>query len=416
MVRFGVVGVRNFANTHIRNLGILEKEGTAKLTAILVNDQQRNGEAAKELANRGVKVFTSWDDMLAQGKDYFDVLSLPVSIHTHAPMSIDAMRAGYNLLVEKPPAPTIQELDEMIAVSRETGRWCAVGFQFIHSVTIRKLKDKIVNGDLGEIADISCKAYWPRTKSYYTRNGWAGKTVWNGNIVLDGPVNNALAHYLNNMLFLASDVPDQAVEIDTVHAELYRGHTYIQAEDTTCMRVTCKSGTTIHFYVTHCSGRVLNPYMEITGTRGKVVWKMDETTEITYEDGTRETFSNDGVDPWLEVLRTCARVSRGELEKPYCRVDNCRSFVLAVNGAYESSRRVHPIPLQYVTESENKAGDLVTVVEGIESYMDEAFSSRKLLSEIGVPWSVKTEPFSMDGYTRFEIPAEMDTDLKTSEG
>ena len=90
--------------------------------------------------------------------------------------------------------------------------------------------------------------------------------------------------------------------------------------------------------------------------------------------------------------------------------------MLAVNGAYESSRRVHPIPLQYVTESENKAGDLVTVVEGIESYMDEAFSSRKLLSEIGVPWSVKTEPFSMDGYTRFEIPAEMDTDLKTSEG
>lgn len=416
MVRFGVVGVRNFANTHIRNLKRLEKEGVARLTAILVLDSERNGVAARTLENDGVRVFTSWDDMLAQGKDCFDVLSLPVSIHTHAPMSIEAMRAGYDVLVEKPPAPTIQELDEMIAASRETGKFCAVGFQFIHSVTIRRLKDKIVNGDLGEIKDISCKAYWPRMRDYYTRNAWAGKTASDGHVVLDGPINNALAHYLNNMLFLASPVPDQEAEIDTVQAELYRGHTYIQAEDTSCLRVTCKSGATIHFYVTHCSKQVLNPHMEIAGTRGKVLWQMNETTEIAYEDGTTETFTNDSVDPWLEVFRTCSRAFKGELEKPYCRVDNSRSFVLAINGAYESSRRVHPIPVQYVTEGENDARQFATVVENIEGYMDQAFGSRKLLSEIGVPWGVRTEPFSMEGYTRFELPAEMDIDLTTSEG
>jgi len=416
MVRFGVVGVRNFANTHINNLKKLEKEGAARLGAVLVLDVERNGSAVRSLENSGIKVFTSFDEMLAQGRNYFDVLSLPVSIHTHAPMAVKAMRAGYDVLVEKPPAPTIQELDEMIAVSRETGKFCAVGFQFIHSVTIRKLKDKIVNGDLGEIKDISCKAYWPRTKSYYTRNSWAGKTVWNGHIVLDGPVNNALAHYLNNMLFLASPVPDQEAEIESVQAELYRGHTYIQAEDTSCLRVVCKGGTTIHFYVTHCPKRTLNPHMEITGTRGRVLWLMNETTEITYNDGTREVFSNNGVSPWLEVFRVCARAFKGEIEKPYCRADNCRSFVLAVNGAYESSRRVHPIPLQYVTEGEDETGEFVTVVEDIENYMDQAFSSRKLLSEIGVPWAVKTEPFSMEGYTRFELPKEMDIELTSSEG
>jgi predicted dehydrogenase len=416
MVRFGVVGVRNFAQSHIRSLEKLQKEGIARLGAVLVVDPELNGAAALSLENAGIKVFRDYDSMLAEGREYFDVVSLPVSIHTHAPMAIKGMQAGYDVLVEKPPAPTIQELDRMIAVSKETGRFCAIGFQFIHSVTIRRLKDKIVNGDLGDITDIACKAYWPRLKPYYTRNAWAGKTVWDGHIVLDGPINNALAHYLNNMLFLASPVPDQQAEIDTVQAELYRGHTYIQAEDTSCLRVACKSGATVHFYVTHCSKITFNPYMEITGTRGKAVWRMNENTEITYSDGTRETFNNNGVDPWLEVFRTSARAYTGELEKPYCRADNTRSFVLAINGAYESSRKIHPVPLEFITEGENEAGDFATVIEGIEGIMDEAFSSRKLLSEIGVPWSVKTEPFSMEGYTEFKLPREMDIDSASSVG
>ncbi len=40
----------------------------------------------------------------------------------------------------------------------------------IHSRTIRKLKEIILRGELGEIREISCKACWPRFKSYYTRN------------------------------------------------------------------------------------------------------------------------------------------------------------------------------------------------------------------------------------------------------
>lgn len=409
MVRFAVVGIRNYAGTHINNLRKLEREGIAKLGAVLVTDQEKNGEAALRLERQDVRIFDDYDDMLSQGSEFFDVISLPTSIHTHAPMAIRSMKAGFNTLVEKPPAPTIQDLDRMIAVSRETGKFCAVGFQFIHSVTIRRLKEIIASGALGEIRDIACKAYWPRYKSYYTRNAWAGHTVCNGHVVLDGPINNALAHYLNNMIYLASPVPDEQAEIDTVQAELYRGHTYIHAEDTSCVRVTCKNGATIHFYVTHCSKGTFNPYMEITGTKGSVVWLMNETTEITYSDGRREAFSNDGVDPWLEVFRTCAGASRGELQKPHCRVDNCRSFVLAVNGAYESSRRVHPIPERFVNEFVNDRGEVVTIVEGIEDIMDQAFSSRKLLSEIGVEWSVDTEPFSMEGYTEFRLPKEMDT-------
>jgi hypothetical protein len=90
--------------------------------------------------------------------------------------------------------------------------------------------------------------------------------------------------------------------------------------------------------------------------------------------------------------------------------------VLTINGAYESTRRVHPIPERLVNEFVNDRGELITVVEGIEDIMDQAFSSRKLLSEMGVEWGVSTEPFSMEGYTEFRLPKDMDTCDTCGEG
>lgn len=403
-VRFAVVGVRNFAAEHIQSIRCLEAEKTGQLTAVVVKDQVRNKGAVEKLQSEGVRVFASVDELLDAGRQCFDILTAPTSIPSHTPIAVKAMEAGFDVVIEKPPAPTIQDLDWLIEVSEKTGRFCSVGFQFIHSVTIRKLKEMIVAGKLGEIQEIACWAYWPRLKSYYDRNPWAGCTTLNGEIVLDGPINNALAHYLNNMLYLASELFDCSEEPQWVQAELYRGHTYITAEDTSCVRIMTRNGIPIHFYVTHCSDLNMGPVMEITGTKATVKWypMEQERTEVYYTDGRIETFDDQGINPWVQVMRVAARTFRQELDRPWCRPDNCRGFVLSINGAYESSQGVHPIPPNYVREFAMPNGDLRTEVVGIRQHMDTAFTKRKLLSEIGVEWAVPTKPFSLTGYTRFE--------------
>ena len=156
-----------------------------------------------------------YQDLLDSGQGLVDIITLPVAIHTHYDMAKRGLEAGYNIILEKPPVPTVQQLDDLMRVERETGNFVAVGFQMIYSRSLRRLKEIILEGRLGEIKEITCRGYWPRTDGYYRRNEWAGKVIVDGQLVLDGPMNNALAHYLNNMLFIAGPDMDSSAGLLT---------------------------------------------------------------------------------------------------------------------------------------------------------------------------------------------------------
>lgn len=399
-VRFAIVGVRNFANAHYRRVKQLEKTGEGKLVAVVVTDQKRNAKRVEELKAEGVTIYNYYEQLLNEAKDTVDIICLPTSIPSHGELAAKAMLAGYDVIMEKPPVPTIDEMDYLRRVEQETGKFCSVGFQFMHSRTIHKLKKMLLNGELGKLQNIATRGYWPRLKSYYDRNAWAGRLVYNSQLVLDGPVHNALAHYLQNMLFLAGTTEQDSAELKTIRAEMYRGHTYIQSSDTTCLEIKTKDDVGIYFYVTHCPDVNYGPVTEIVTDKAVVTWVNTEKTKITWNDGRVEEFDNEGLDPYLEVFRLPAKKFRGEIDQLPSTLENTRSFVLAVNGLYLSSKKVREIPAEYVKEFEEK-GDLRTLVQDIVPLMDKACAERKLLSDIGVEWAQPTETVSLEGLTEF---------------
>lgn len=404
---FAVVGVRNFADTYIRNIRKLEDEGF-RLTGVVVRDQVKNADRVAELRQEGVRIFDSYEELLSDGHDFVDVLCLPTSIHTHVEMASEAMHRGYNVLMEKPPTPTLEQHNTLVQAVEETNKFCSVGFQYIHSPTIRRLKELLVDGELGEIEEIATKGYWPRMRSYYERNPWAGRQIYEGNLILDGPVHNAFAHYLNNMLFLSGGSLHESAEPTRLTAEMYRGHTYIDAPDTTAVQLATDTDVDISFYVTHAPEERVDPHMEITGTKGEVTWKqVDERTRIEYADGEVETFDNEGEDPRLDVLRVAAERATGERDRLWCTPENTRGFVQAVNAAYRSAQYIYPIPETYVSEFENEDGEYQTVVEDMNSILDEAFADRKLISETDADWGVSTQQTrtsAEDRFTPFSLP------------
>ena len=48
-VAFAVVGVRNFAAEHIKQLGLLAEEGLGELKAVVITDMDKNKAKAQEL-------------------------------------------------------------------------------------------------------------------------------------------------------------------------------------------------------------------------------------------------------------------------------------------------------------------------------------------------------------------------------
>ena len=400
-VGFAVVGVRNFAGSYLQHIEELEKEGKMKLTAVVVRDQVYNSDKVRELRHKGIAIYNSYEDLLKEGKACVDIIGLPVSIPTHAEMAIKGMKAGYNILLEKPPAPTVQEIDAMIETEQETGRFCSIGFQYIHSHTIRKIKKFILDGKLGEIEEIAVKGFWPRFKSYYERNGWAGKSVSMGQLVLDGPMHNAFAHYLNNMIFIAGPDMQSSAQLKRVRAELYRGHSFIEADDNSCLEAETINGTKIYFYVTHIPEENRDPVMEIVGSKGKISWKKNEETKIELNNGEVLEFDNEGLNPKKEVFRIAADKQLGLIENLYCTPKNTRNFVVAINGAYDSAQKIKAIPQDQVEEFTNDEGEYQTVMPGIDQLIDQAFSERKLLSDLDINWAEKTEWVNVENYPGF---------------
>ncbi|MFW5719309.1 MAG: Gfo/Idh/MocA family protein [Halanaerobium sp.] len=401
-VGIAVVGVRNFAGSYLRNIEELEAEGKMKLTAVVVNDQVNNADKVRELRHKGIAVYSSYENLLKEAKAWVDIIGLPVSIPTHAEMAIKGMKAGYNILLEKPPAPTVQEIDAIIKTEKETGRFCSIGFQFIHSHTIRKIKQFILEGKLGEIKEIAAKGFWPRFKSYYARNDWAGKSVVMGQLVLDGPMHNAFAHYLNNMIYIAGSEMNTSAPLKKIRAELYKAHSYIEADDTSCMELETVNGVNIYFYVTHAPEELRHPYMEIVGEKGKIKWYMEtEETVIELKNGKVIKFDNNNIDPYKEEFRVVVRKQLGEIESLYCTPENTRNFVVAINGAYDSAQKIQAIPQDLVEEFTNDNNEYQTVLPGIDKLIDQAFAERKLLSDFDIDWAVKTKWVNVENYPGF---------------
>ncbi|MBI3971229.1 MAG: Gfo/Idh/MocA family oxidoreductase [Chloroflexi bacterium] len=77
-------------------------------------------------------------------------------------IAIDAMRAGAHVWIEKPPAATVQEVQEMLTAERETGRFVQVGYKKMFFTAIAKAKEIISRTEeFGEPAQIYVR--YPQT-------------------------------------------------------------------------------------------------------------------------------------------------------------------------------------------------------------------------------------------------------------
>jgi xylose dehydrogenase (NAD/NADP) len=83
-----------------------------------------------------------------------DVIYNPLPNHLHADWTIKALRAGKHVLCEKPMALSLQEIDEMTAAAKETGKVLAEALMYRHHPQTLKVKEIMDSGVLGSINTI----------------------------------------------------------------------------------------------------------------------------------------------------------------------------------------------------------------------------------------------------------------------
>lgn len=220
---------------------------------------------------------------------------------------------------------------------------------------------------------------------------------------MDGPINNPLAHLLNNMVLLGAEKGSGTggkAEIVSARAELYHGND-IESEDTSCIHAKMDNGVNLYFYVTLCCNKFETPRIIVEGTKGTAIWHYSNGLDVDSGEvklNLRPDREN-GVD---NIYRNLCEVINGEKEELYCSVKDTRNFVLASNGAFESSGTVHKVPEEYISHVSN--GEAVEVhIKDIGEIMERAAAEKKLFSEIGVEWAKPGKEFSLKDYKNFAL-------------
>jgi len=403
MVRLAIVGIGGYGWDLVRTISGVAQGVGCRLIAAADARFPAFPERADELSDAGVELFDDGLRMFEALRGGCEAVYIATGIASHGPLTIAAAQAGYHVHLEKPPAATIQEVDSMLEALRTAGRFCLVGFQALHSDDIRFLKDRVVSRRLGRVRTLACRAGWPRTRAYYNRNEWAGRLKVGDAWVLDGPATNALSHQMTNMLFLASAEPARLAVPTSVRAELYAAGP-ADSHDTAAIEIRTADGPAAYFLGSHCTEGNFGPIIEIDGDRGHVVWSMAEGATITYENGSKECCGAENDAGRGEMVANFVEAIRADDPSALrCELAATRAFVLALDGAHESSGRIHRIRSPHARRLDQRADGGRTVVDGLDEMLCCAAQERCLLSDLPdrPPWAVETRPYELARYDSF---------------
>lgn len=144
MVGVGVIGCGRIAQT--RHLPEYRDNSDVKIIAVYDFNSQRAMEIAEEY---DAKAYLSYEELLSDPN--IDAVSVCVRNSDHAAITIAALKAGKHVLCEKPMAVTLEECEEMVRVSKETGKFLMIGHNQRLIRTHQKAKELIESGAIGDI-------------------------------------------------------------------------------------------------------------------------------------------------------------------------------------------------------------------------------------------------------------------------
>lgn len=200
-VRLGIVGCG--AITREAHLPVIIGDRRVDLAVLCDRDR---GNATHAAHASGVDAEIATDIAELAGKVDAAIVAVPPRFH--APIAIQLMEMGIDVLCEKPLAITATDGRKMVDAARRTERVLAVALMMRFFPHNRWLADLVEEGEIGEVREVivedGAPLDWPMaSNSYFDRNATGGGVLFDSGV-----------HLLDRVLWLFGDLGDIAYEDD----------------------------------------------------------------------------------------------------------------------------------------------------------------------------------------------------------
>ena len=381
--RVAIVGIHGYGASHVVHALDLQAQSRIRLVGLvdpLVGPVIREGRVIG--LDQLPPIYPDIEDLL--NSEAVDVVIVATPLHTHRAVAEVALKAGADVLLEKPPVTTLSDFHELTALAQSTDARVQVGFQSLGSRALAALKEQIGTGFLGDIQSIAAYGSWTRDRRYWTRATWAGRRTLNGRPVVDGVLTNPFAHAVMTSLSIAGW--DTSDAIDSADMDLYRAND-IEADDTSSFRLM-PSDTGKRTFSGVLTGAFTlagpsedRPSIVVRGTEGsaRLDYISDQLALERNGETTEHTYDRDDLLENLLAHRADGRPLLAPLEKT-------GAFVRFVEEVAHTA--VRPIDPSFVHWHGTEL-DSHPVLAGINEVVRDAAMNGHLFRETGAHWAAE---------------------------
>lgn len=186
MLKIGIIGTGGISRAHIDAYQRFAAE--CEIVALCDTAPGKAAALGTELGLTRARSYERAEDLLAA--EDLDLVSIATPPSSHAELTIAALRAGVDVLVEKPMAPSLEECDAMLAAAAENDRLLSVVAQNRFRDDMATLKEVLDSGLIGPVSHAQVSSAWWRGTAYYDL--W-----WRGTWEMEGggcTLNHAIHH------------------------------------------------------------------------------------------------------------------------------------------------------------------------------------------------------------------------------
>ena len=291
----------------------------------------RSSARAREYARRfgGAGAFGSYSEAVSDPRVQAAYVCTPHHLHRdHAEL---AAQAGKHVLLEKPIARTLEEAEDIIRLSRDSGITLMIAENYHYLPQVRKCKELVDQGTIGGVRLAQVQEEAP-----FRPGSWrADAALSGGGVLIDGGIHKV--HFLRQLLG----------EPSRVYAALLSpslpGH---QGEDGIVATLTWDSGPV--GFINHawtCAQHPPPHWAAVSGERGRIYFELDTTVIRLERNAHLETLvvpaDRGGLVGMVREFMVCIREDR----RPETTGESGLADLGIVLAAYESMRRGVSVPL-----------------------------------------------------------------------
>ena len=149
-INVGVVGCGYWGPNLIRNFNALPD---CKVRYVCDKDEKRLAHMKQLYPS--VETTRDFDKMIADKE--VDAVVVATPVHLHYELAKKALQAGKHAFVEKPMTQTSEQGNELVQIAAKKKLTLMVGHTFIYSAPVRRIKEIVASGEIGEIQYISSR-------------------------------------------------------------------------------------------------------------------------------------------------------------------------------------------------------------------------------------------------------------------